>query len=179
MSVCLSQTNQISAFLFFVFSMFWWDFVRGYRYPGIRIWSQIFSSSFHWSKTWPISNELFYFLSFQCSDETLPRVIDAQESESEVRFSLWVFIGQKLDQAEMNFSIFRLFNVLMRLCYRLSMSRNSNPRSDFPPNFHWSETGPIKNELFYFSSFRCSNKTLLEVIDAQEFESEVGFSSEK
>ncbi len=34
-------------------------------------------------------------------------------------------------QSETSFSIFRLFRVLIELCYRLSMSRNSNPRLDF------------------------------------------------
>ncbi len=131
MFVCLSQTNQISAFLLFVFSMFWWDFPRGYRYPGIRIWSRIFSRSFYWSETRPIKNELFYFSSFQCSDETLSEVIDAQESESEVRFTLRVSIGQKLDQSAMSFSTFHLFNVLMKLYHRLSMPRNPNLKSDF------------------------------------------------
>ncbi len=33
-----------------------------------------------------------------------------------------------------------------------------------------------QKQAFYFSSFRCSDKALLEVIDVQEFESEVGFS---
>jgi hypothetical protein len=133
MFVCLSQTNQISAFLLFVFSMFWWDFPRGY--PGIRIWSRIFSRSFYWSETRPIKNELFYFSSFQCSDETFPEVIDAQESESEVRFSLWFPIGQKLDQSEISYSIFRLFGVPMKFCYRLSMSRNPNPMSNYSSEF--------------------------------------------
>jgi hypothetical protein len=131
MSVCLSQTNQISAFLFFVFSMFWWDFARGYRCSGIRIWSRIFPRSVYWSETRLIKNELFYFSSFQCSDETLLEVIDAQESESEVRFSLRVSIGQKLDQSAMSFSIFYLFNFLMKLYHRLSMPKNQNPKSDF------------------------------------------------
>jgi hypothetical protein len=45
-------------------------------------------------------NELFYFSSIQCSDETLLEVIDTQEFESVVGFSLWVFIGQKSDQSD-------------------------------------------------------------------------------
>jgi len=34
-------------------------------------------------------------------------------------------------QSETSFSIFRRFDVLIKLCYSLSMSRNSNLRSDF------------------------------------------------
>jgi hypothetical protein len=75
----------------------------------------------------PIRFQLFYFSSVQCSDETLLEVIDAQESESEVRLSLWVLIGQKLDQSEISYSIFRLFGVPIKFCQRLSMSRNPNP----------------------------------------------------
>jgi len=79
----------------------------------------------------PIRNELFYFSSFRRSDKTLLYVINVHEFESEVGFSLWPFIGQKLDQSETRFSIFHLFGILIKLCYRLSMSNNSNPRSDF------------------------------------------------
>jgi hypothetical protein len=35
---------------------------------------------------------------------------------------------------------------------------------------------PIRNELFYFKLFRTFNRTLIEVIEDQESESEVGFS---
>ncbi len=35
-------------------------------------------------------------------------------------------------QSETSFSILCLFDVLIKLCYRLSMSINANPRSDFP-----------------------------------------------
>jgi hypothetical protein len=65
----------------------------------------------------PIRFQLFYFSSFQCSDETFLEIIDAQESESEVGFSLGVSIGQKLDQSKTSFSIFRLFGVRIKLYY--------------------------------------------------------------
>jgi hypothetical protein len=83
----------------------------------------------------PIRNELLYFSSFRCSEKSLLQVIDAQESESEVGFSLWVSIGQKLDQSETSFSIFLFFDVLRKVCYRLSVPSNSNPRSDFLSEF--------------------------------------------
>jgi hypothetical protein len=77
----------------------------------------------------------FSFSSFQCSDETLLEVIDAQESESEVRFSLRVSLGQKLDQSAMSFSTFHLFNILMKLYHRLSMPRNPNRMSNCSSEF--------------------------------------------
>ncbi len=43
-------------------------------------------------------------------------------------------------QSETSFSIFRRFDVLIKLCYRLSMSRNSNLRSDF-----FSELSLVRN----------------------------------
>ena len=72
-----------------------------------------------------------------CSDKSLLQVIDTQESESEVGFSLRASIGQKLDQSETNFSIFRLFDVLIKVYYRLSMPRNPNPRQNFPSGMKW------------------------------------------
>jgi hypothetical protein len=130
MSVCLSQTNQKRAFLFFIFRMFWWNFTIGYQYPGIWIWSWIFSPSFDWSKTRPIRNELLYFSSFRYSHKTLLLVINAQESESEVRFSLQPSIGYILDRSETSFSIFHFFDALKKHYHRLSMPMNLNPRPD-------------------------------------------------
>jgi len=88
LSLVRNPTNQKRAFLFFVFRMFWWNFTIGYQYLGIWIWSRIFSPSFDGSKARPIRNELFYFSSFRCSEETLPQVIDAQKSKSEAGFVL-------------------------------------------------------------------------------------------
>jgi len=48
----------------------------------------------------PIRNELFYFKVFRTFDRTLVEVIEDQESESEVGFSIRVSIGQKLDQSD-------------------------------------------------------------------------------
>ncbi len=79
----------------------------------------------------PIRNELFYFSSFWCSDKTLLEIIDIQECESEVGFPRRASIGQKLVQSETSFSIFHLFDVLIKLCFRLSMPRNPNPRLAF------------------------------------------------
>jgi len=130
---------------------------------------------------------------FIMPERASPRVIEDGEFESAVRFSLWLFIGHKFDQSEMSFSNFRLFGVLMKLYYRLSILRNPNLQSDFLSDFslvtnstnqkwaflnsgfsmfwwnltigyqysgiricsqifsltfHWSQTRPIRNELF-------------------------------
>ncbi len=75
----------------------------------------------------PIKNGLLYLSSFRCFDEIFLEVIDALKSESEVEFSLRASSDHKFDQSELNFSIFRLFDILMKLGYRLSMPRDPNP----------------------------------------------------
>jgi hypothetical protein len=57
--------------------------------------------------------------------------------------------------------LFGFSGVLIKLYYRLSMPRNPNPRSDFPPSSHSSEIRPIGNGFFYFLAFRCFDETLL------------------
>ncbi len=56
-------------------------------------------------------------------------------------------------QSETSFFIFRLFGVLIKLCYRLSMSRNSNPRSDFPSEFSLVRNSTNQKRAFLFFVF--------------------------
>jgi hypothetical protein len=51
-------------------------------------------------------------------------------------------------QAGTSISIFRLFRVLIKVYYRLSIPRSLNLKSDFLPSFHWSEMEPIKDKHF-------------------------------
>jgi hypothetical protein len=59
-------------------------------------------------------------------------------------------------QSETSFSIFRRFDVLLKLCYTLSMSRNSNLRSNFFSEFslvrNWTNQKPAFL-FFVFSMF--------------------------
>ncbi len=56
-------------------------------------------------------------------------------------------------QSETSFSIFRLFDVLIKLCYGLSMSRNANPRSDFPAELPLVRNATNQKRAFLFLIF--------------------------
>ena len=73
------------------------------------------------------------------------------------------------------FIFFRLFDVLMKLCYRLLIPENPNLESDFLSELSMAGSLTTRDALFYFASSRCSHKSLLEVINTKESESEVWF----
>jgi hypothetical protein len=82
-----------------------------------------------------------------------PEVIEGQEFESEVSFSIWTSIDRKLAQSEMSFSIFCVFYVLMKLYCRLSIPTSQNLTSDFPSELPLVKNSTNQKRAFLFLAF--------------------------